>query len=89
MRNGQALALTPWGWLAWRRTACDRGGMPDPFAQALHDHHFGFATIVYNFWLLVDFLTQDRLGVVETRTKPRITVAQFLCWLERELWTLT
>jgi IS4 transposase len=50
--------------------------------------HFGFATIVYNFWLLVDFLTQERLGVIETRKKPRIALSRFLRWLERELGTL-
>jgi hypothetical protein len=50
--------------------------------------HFGFAAIVYNFWLLVDFLTQERLGVIETRKKPRITLSRFLRWLERELGTL-
>ena len=50
--------------------------------------HFGFACIVYNFWLLVDFLTQDRIGVIETQSKPRITLSRFLDWLSRELSTL-
>ncbi|WP_236995992.1 hypothetical protein [Natronorubrum daqingense] len=27
---------------------------------------FVFACIVYNMWLLVDFLTQERIGVLET-----------------------
>jgi hypothetical protein len=47
--------------------------------------HFAFACVVYNFWLLVDFLTQDRIGVIETRSKPRITLSRFLNWLNREL----
>jgi len=50
--------------------------------------HFAFGCVVYNMWLLVDFLTQDRVGVVETRTKPRITLLRFLDWLDRELVTL-
>jgi hypothetical protein len=50
--------------------------------------HFGFACIVYNLWLLVDFLTQERIGVIETRKKPRITLSQFLDWIDDELITL-
>jgi hypothetical protein len=53
--------------------------------------HFAFGCIVYNMWLLVDFLTQERIGVIETRQKPRITLNRFLerledmlqSWLER------
>lgn len=43
--------------------------------------HFAFACIVYNMWLLVDFVTQDRIGVIETRQKPRIQLNRFLDWL--------
>lgn len=50
--------------------------------------HFAFACIVYNMWLLVDFLTQERIGVIETRKKPRITLSRFLELLEEELMTL-
>ncbi|WP_262174523.1 transposase [Haloarcula laminariae] len=50
--------------------------------------HFAFGCVIYNMWLLVDFLTQDRIGVIETRTKPRITLSRFLDWLDRELVTL-
>ena len=50
--------------------------------------HFAFACVVYNFWLLVDFITQDRIGVIKTRSKPRITLSRFLDWLDRELSTL-
>ncbi|SDY65689.1 transposase [Halopenitus persicus] len=50
--------------------------------------HFAFGCIVYNMWLLVDFLTQERIGVIETRTKPRITLSRFLEWLDKELVTL-
>jgi len=44
--------------------------------------------VVYNMWLLVDFLTQERIGVIETRKKPRITLSRFLDWLDKELITL-
>lgn len=47
--------------------------------------HFAFACVVYNMWLLVDFLTQERIGVVETRKKPRITLSRFLDLLDEEL----
>lgn len=50
--------------------------------------HFAFACVVYNMWLLVDFLTQDRIGVIEVRKKPRISLPRFLGWLDKELVTL-
>lgn len=50
--------------------------------------HFAFGCVVYNMWLLVDFLTQDRIGVIESREKPRITLSRFLDWLDEELVTL-
>jgi len=50
--------------------------------------HFAFGCLVYNMWLLVDFITQERLGVIETREKPRIKLDRFLGWLEEELVTL-
>ena len=50
--------------------------------------HFAFGCLVYNMWLLVDFLTQERIGVIATRKKPRITLSRFLDWLKRELVVL-
>lgn len=50
--------------------------------------HFAFGCVIYNMWLLVDFLTQERIGVIETRKKPRITLSRFLDWLDKELITL-
>lgn len=50
--------------------------------------HFAFGCVVYNMWLLVDFLTQERIGVIETRKKPRIKLSRFTKWLEKELGTL-
>ncbi|ELY63347.1 hypothetical protein [Natrinema versiforme] len=47
--------------------------------------HFAFGCIVYNMWLLVDFLTQERIGVIETRKKPRIKLSRFTDWLENGL----
>lgn len=37
-----------------------------------------FVCVVYNMSLLVDFLTQERIRVIETRKKPRITFRRFL-----------
>jgi hypothetical protein len=50
--------------------------------------HFAFGCIIYNLWLLVDFLTQERIGVIETRKKPRITLSRFLRWLDKVMVTL-
>lgn len=47
--------------------------------------HFAFGCLVYNMWLLVDFLTQERIGVIETRKKPRISLSRFLRWLDKAL----
>jgi len=47
--------------------------------------HFTFACLVYNLWLLVDFLVQERIGVIESRRKPRIRLKWFLKFLEKEL----
>jgi hypothetical protein len=46
--------------------------------------HFGFACTIYNLWLLVDLLTQERIGVIETRKKPRIKLSRFLRWVDKE-----
>jgi hypothetical protein len=45
--------------------------------------HFAFGCVVYNMWLLVDFLAQERIGVIETRKKPRITLSGFWTGLNR------
>jgi hypothetical protein len=50
--------------------------------------HFAFGCLVYNMWLLMDFLVQERIDVIETLNEPRITLAQFLDWLQDELITL-
>lgn len=47
--------------------------------------HFAFGCIVYNMWLLVDFLVQERIDVIETRKKPRIRLSRFLDWFDQEL----
>ena len=47
--------------------------------------HFAFACMIYNLWLLVDFLTQERIGVIETRTEPRITLKRFLKMIDQVL----
>lgn len=47
--------------------------------------HFMLGTILYNLWLLVDLLVQERIGEIETRTKPRIKLGRFLRKLEKAL----
>ncbi len=41
-----------------------------------------------NMWLLVDFLAQDCIGVIEVRKKPRMSLSRFLGWLDKRLVTL-
>jgi hypothetical protein len=50
--------------------------------------HFGFAVLLYDMWLLVDFLVQVRLNVVEFRSKPRLTARRFKGFLNRRLMKL-
>jgi len=50
--------------------------------------HFAFGCVGYNMWLLVDFLTQERIGVIETRKKPRVKLSRFTNWLSKELSAL-
>lgn len=47
--------------------------------------HFGFAVILYAMWLLVDFLVQTSLDVVEYRVKPRVTAQRFRNFLNQKL----
>lgn len=47
--------------------------------------HFGFAVILYAMWLLVDFLVQTSLDVVEYRVKPRVTAQRFRNLLDGRL----
>lgn len=47
--------------------------------------HFMLGTVLYNLWLLVDLLVQERIGVIETRTKPRIKLGRFLRKLHKAL----
>jgi hypothetical protein len=47
--------------------------------------HFAFGCLVYNMWLLVDFLTQDRIGVIETQIEPELKLGRFLDLLDQEL----
>lgn len=39
---------------------------------------FAFSCIIYNMWLLLDFLTQYRIGIIDTVAEPRITLSPFL-----------
>ncbi len=50
--------------------------------------HFGFAVLLYDMWLLVDFLVQVSLGIVEFRPKPRVTAPRFRGFLRRRVITL-
>ncbi|WP_435180149.1 transposase [Halorussus sp. AFM4] len=46
--------------------------------------HFGFATLLYNMWLLVDLMVQSAIDL-EFRAKPRITADRFRKAFEREI----
>ena len=50
--------------------------------------HFGFAVLLYDLWLLIDFLVQTLVDVVEFRTKPRVTAPRFRAFLRREVSAL-
>lgn len=50
--------------------------------------HFGFAVLLYDLWLLVDFLVQTLIDIVEFRTKPRVTAPRFRGFLRREVSAL-
>lgn len=45
---------------------------------------FGMAVLLYNIWLMVDFLVQAGLDV-EFRPKPRITAQRFINYVQRRL----
>ena len=47
--------------------------------------HFGFAVLLYDLWLLVDFLVQSLIDVIEFRSKPRVTAPRFRAFLQREV----
>lgn len=55
---------------------------------AVHWFHFAVGCLLYIMWLLGDFLTQERIGVIETRKKPRVTLSRSLDWLDKELAAL-
>ncbi|MGQ3723385.1 hypothetical protein [Natrialba aegyptia] len=50
--------------------------------------HFGFAVLLYDLWLLVDFLVQTLIDVIEFRTKPRVTAPRFRAFLRRKVSAL-
>jgi IS4 transposase len=47
-------------------------------------YHFGMAAVLYNTWLLVDFLIQTLMNV-EVRVKPRLSASRFLWFLDDRL----
>ena len=50
--------------------------------------HFGFAVLLYDLWLLVDFLVRTSIDIVEFRTKPRVRAPRFRGFLRREVSAL-
>lgn len=50
----------------------------------IRNFHFGFAVLLCNAWLMVDFLVQSALDT-EYRSKPRITAGRFRAHLKRRL----
>ncbi len=53
----------------------------------IRNFHFGFAVLLYNAWLMVDFLVQVGLNN-EFRPKPMITAQRFISYIERQLTRL-
>ncbi len=47
--------------------------------------HFGFTVLMYDMWLLVSFLVQTSVDIVEFRTKPRGRDSWFRGFLNRRL----
>ncbi|GGL39859.1 hypothetical protein GCM10009037_24580 [Halarchaeum grantii] len=47
--------------------------------------YFGFAVLLYDMWLLVDFVIQVSLDCVEQRTKPRLPARRFLEFVRSSL----
>jgi hypothetical protein len=50
--------------------------------------HFGFAVLLYDMWVLLDFLVQVSLEIVDCRLTPRITAGRFRALLSRHFGTL-
>jgi hypothetical protein len=50
----------------------------------VRNFHFGFAVLLYNAWLLVDFLVQAGFDA-EYTAKPRIIAGRFRAYLKRQL----
>lgn len=51
--------------------------------------HFGFAVLLYNCWLLVDFLVKVSIDVVEYHPTPRVSAERFRRFFEKFLLRLT
>lgn len=49
--------------------------------------HFGIAVLLYNMWLLVDFLVQVSLDG-EVESEPEITASRFCGFLDRRVIAL-
>lgn len=50
----------------------------------IRNFHFGFAVLLYNAWLMVDFLVQSGMDM-EFTSKPEIGAERFRGYLERQL----
>jgi hypothetical protein len=50
----------------------------------IRNFHFGFAVLLYNAWLMVDFLVQSGMDM-EVTSKPEIGAERFRAYLERQL----
>ena len=65
----------------------DNQGLPrQDDIQGLHRpvFYFGFAVLLYNMWLLVDFIVQISLDI-KYRYKPRVTAKRFLNLARKQL----
>lgn len=60
------------------------GGMTTSRSYPVRLFHFGMAVLLYDMWLLVDFLVQISMEG-EFRSKPRVTAERFRKFIERLL----
>lgn len=61
-----------------------KGFMPSTTSKdfSVRLFHFGFAVLMYNMWLLVDFLVQSSMDI-ELRYTPQISAERFRKYVER------
>lgn len=69
--------------LVWKILVAFQRFMPSTTSKdfSVRLFYFGFAVLMYNLWLMVDFLVQFSMDI-ELRFKPRITANRFRRYIE-------